>query len=78
MDVKYDTVDGSPDEVLSITTTGKAGMGQKGWRHSPLEGEWTHLNGDGTHALDLVPNPRASGLIALHFFFYHISSCFAI
>jgi hypothetical protein len=30
MDVEYDTVDGSPDEVLSTTTTGKTGMGQKG------------------------------------------------
>jgi len=30
MDVEYGTVDGSPDEVLSSTTIGKAGMGQKG------------------------------------------------
>jgi len=50
MDAEYDTVDGSPDEVLSTTTTGKASMGQKGGRHSPLEGEWTHLVGDGTCA----------------------------
>jgi hypothetical protein len=50
MDAEYDTVDGSSDEVLSITITRKAGMGQKGGRHSPLEGEWTHLVGEGTHA----------------------------
>jgi hypothetical protein len=30
MDEEYDTVDGSPDEALSSTTTGKACMGQKG------------------------------------------------
>jgi hypothetical protein len=30
MDAEYDTVDGSPDEVLSSTTTGKIDMGQKG------------------------------------------------
>jgi hypothetical protein len=30
MDAEYDTVDGSPDEVLSTTTTGKAGIGHKG------------------------------------------------
>jgi hypothetical protein len=40
MDAKYDTVDGSLDEVLSTsTTTGKIDMGQKGGRHSPIEGE---------------------------------------
>jgi hypothetical protein len=50
MDVEYDTVDGSPNEVLSTPTPRKAGMGQKGGRHSPLEGEWTHLVGDGTCA----------------------------
>jgi hypothetical protein len=50
MDAEYDTVDGSPDEGLSSTTIGKAGMGQKGWINSPLEGEWTHLGGEGTHA----------------------------
>jgi hypothetical protein len=38
MDVEYDTMDGSSDEVLSTTTTRKAGMGQKGGRHSPFEG----------------------------------------
>jgi hypothetical protein len=30
MDAEYDTVDGSLDEVLSTTTTGKVGKGQKG------------------------------------------------
>jgi hypothetical protein len=30
MDAEYDTVDGSPNEGLSTTTTRKAGMGQKG------------------------------------------------
>jgi hypothetical protein len=30
MDAEYDIVDGSPNEVLSSTTTGKTGMGQKG------------------------------------------------
>jgi hypothetical protein len=50
MDAEYDTVDGSLDEVLSTTTIRKAGMGQKRDRHSPLEGEWTHLVGEGTHA----------------------------
>jgi hypothetical protein len=29
LDAKYDTMDGLPDEVLSTTTTGKVGMGQK-------------------------------------------------
>jgi hypothetical protein len=51
MDVEYDTVDESLDEVLSTTTIGKASMGQKEGRHSPLEGEWTHLVDEGTHAL---------------------------
>jgi hypothetical protein len=50
MDVEYDTVDGSPDEVLPTNTTGKAGIGQKGVRHSPIEGQWTHLVGEGTYA----------------------------
>lgn len=50
MDVEYDTIDGSSNEVLSTTTTRKAGMGQKGGRHSPIEEEWTHLVGKGTHA----------------------------
>jgi hypothetical protein len=30
MDAEYDTMDGSPNEVLSTTTIGKAGMVQKG------------------------------------------------
>jgi hypothetical protein len=30
MDAEYDTVDGSLDEGLSITTTRMAGMGKKG------------------------------------------------
>jgi hypothetical protein len=50
MDAKYDTMDGSSDEILPTTTTRKADMGQKGGRHSPLEGEWTHLVGEDTHA----------------------------
>jgi hypothetical protein len=33
MDAEYDTVGGSSNEVLSTTTTRKAGMGQKGGRH---------------------------------------------
>jgi hypothetical protein len=72
MDAEYDTMDGSLDEVLSSTTTGREGMDQKGWIHSPLKGEWTHLDGEGTHAEDLVPNPRASGLIALLYFLHDI------
>lgn len=67
MDAQYDTMDGSLDEVLSTTTTGKADIGQKGGRHSLLEGEWTHLVSEGTNAQDLVPNPRASDLIALDY-----------
>jgi len=50
MDAKYDTMEGSLDEVLLTTTMRKVGMGQKGGRHSPLEGEWTHLVGEDTHA----------------------------
>jgi hypothetical protein len=73
LDAEHDTVDGSLDEVLSTTTKRKASMGQEGGRHSALEGEWTHLVGEGTHASDLVPNPRASGLIALHDFLLVIS-----
>jgi hypothetical protein len=30
MNAEYDTVDGSPNEVLSTAITGKEGMGQKG------------------------------------------------
>jgi hypothetical protein len=50
MDVEYDPVDESSDEVLRTTTKWKQGMGQKGGRRSPLEGEWTHLVGEDTHA----------------------------
>jgi hypothetical protein len=50
MDAEYDTMDGSPNEVLSTITTGKVGMGQKGGRHSTLKGEWTHLVGEATYA----------------------------
>jgi hypothetical protein len=50
LDAEHDIVDGSSDEVLSTTTKRKAGMGQKGGRHSPLEGEWTHLVSESTHA----------------------------
>lgn len=49
-DVELAEMDGKPVEGLSTTTTGKAGLGQKGWWHSPLEGEWTHLVGEVTHA----------------------------
>jgi hypothetical protein len=59
-------MDESSDEILSTTTYRKAGMGQEEGRHSPLEGEWTHLVGECIYAYDLVPNPRASGLFALH------------
>jgi hypothetical protein len=44
-------MDGQPIEGLSTTTTGKAGMGQKEWGHSPLEEEWTHLVGEITPCL---------------------------
>jgi hypothetical protein len=37
-------------KVLSTTTKRKAGMDQKGGRHSPLEGKWTHLVGESIHA----------------------------
>jgi hypothetical protein len=50
LDAEHDTMDGPSDEVLSTTTKRKAGMGQKGGRHSPIEGEWTHLVGEDTHA----------------------------
>jgi hypothetical protein len=30
--------------------TGREGMGKEGWDHSPLEGEWTHLVGEISHA----------------------------
>jgi hypothetical protein len=50
LDAKRDIVDGPSDEILPTTTKRRAGMGQEGVRHSPLEGEWTHLVGDDTHA----------------------------
>jgi hypothetical protein len=77
MDAKYDTVDRSSDEVLPTTTIRKAGMGKKEGRNSPIEGELTHLVGEDTHALDLVPNPRASGLIVLHYSL-HVIYLFAL
>jgi hypothetical protein len=43
-------VDVSSNEVLSTITKRKAGMGQKEGRYSPIEGEWTHLVGESTHA----------------------------
>jgi len=61
LDAEHDTVDEPSDENLPITTDRKAGMGQEEGRHPPLEGEWTHVVGENCHALDLVPNPRASG-----------------
>jgi hypothetical protein len=50
LDVEHDTVDGSSNEILTTTIKRKASMGQEGGRHSPLEGEWTHLVGESTHA----------------------------
>jgi hypothetical protein len=51
------------DAVLPATTYRNAGLGQEG--QSPYVGERTHLAGSGVHAKDLVPNPTASGLIAI-------------
>jgi hypothetical protein len=79
LDAEHNTVDGSSDEVLPTTTKRKAGMGQEEGIHSPPKGEWTHLVDEDTHAKDLVPNPRASGLNALHVLPLVISfACFAI
>jgi hypothetical protein len=50
VDAKHDGVDGSTDKVLPTTTDRKAGLGQEKGRHSPLEGEWTHLVGEVSHA----------------------------
>jgi hypothetical protein len=50
LDAEHDTVDGSSDEILQTTLDKKAGMGQEEERHSPLEGEWTHLVGEDVHA----------------------------
>jgi hypothetical protein len=47
LDAKYDAVDGSANEVLPTITHRKAGLGQEEIRHSPHEGEWTHLVGEG-------------------------------
>jgi hypothetical protein len=43
LDAEHDTMDESSDEILPITTKRKAGMGQEKGRHSPPEGECTHL-----------------------------------
>jgi hypothetical protein len=64
LDAKHDRVDGSTDKVLPTTTHRKEGLGQEEGKHSPHEGEWTHLVREGIHAYDLVPNPKASSLIA--------------
>jgi len=50
LDVEHDAVDGSSDENLPTITYRKADMGQEKGRHSPLEGDWTHLVGEGIHA----------------------------
>jgi hypothetical protein len=50
LDAKHDAMDGSLDEVLPTTTSRKGGLGQEERRHSPYEGEWTHLVGEGIHA----------------------------
>jgi hypothetical protein len=50
VDAEHDKMDGPPDEGLLTTTIGNASMSQKGWNHSPLKGEWTHLDGEGAYA----------------------------
>jgi hypothetical protein len=50
LDAEHDIVDGPSDEILPTTTKRKADMGEEGGRHSPLEGEWTHLVGEDTRA----------------------------
>jgi hypothetical protein len=50
LDAKHDAVDGSADEVLPTITHRKASLGQEEGRHSPHEGEWTHLVGEGIRA----------------------------
>jgi hypothetical protein len=50
LDAEHDTVDGSSNKILPTTTDRKAGMGQEEGRHSPFEGEWTHLVGEDVHA----------------------------
>jgi len=50
LDAEHDAVDWSSDKILPTTTYKKAGMGQEEAKHSPFEGEWTHLVGEGIHA----------------------------
>jgi len=50
LDAEHDIVDGPSNEVQSTSTKSIAGMGQEEGRHSPPEGEWTHLVGEDTHA----------------------------
>jgi hypothetical protein len=50
LDAEHDIVDGSSNEILPTTTNRKACMGQVEGRHSPLEGEWTHLVSEDVHA----------------------------
>jgi hypothetical protein len=50
LDAKYDAMDGLADEILPTTIHKKVGLGQEERRHSPYEGEWTHLVGEGIHA----------------------------
>jgi hypothetical protein len=72
-------MDGSSDEILPTTTDRKASMGQKEGKHSPHKGKWTRLTDDNYHAKDLVPNLKASGLIALHDLLLGMSCvCYAI
>jgi hypothetical protein len=67
-------MDGPLDEILSTTTIVKVGMGQKGWSHLPLEGEWTHLVGEVSPCLGLwFLNPSACQ-VCLHCIVYHVIS----
>jgi hypothetical protein len=50
LDAEHDAVDGSSNEILPTTTHRKASLGQEEGRHSPYEGEWTHLVGEGIRA----------------------------
>jgi hypothetical protein len=50
LDAKHDGVDGSTDKVLPTTTHRKASLGREEERHSPHEGELTHLVEKGVHA----------------------------
>jgi hypothetical protein len=47
---RYAKENGQHGEELQAISTGQAGIGQEGWDHSPLEGEWTHLVGEVSHA----------------------------